>query len=85
MVIFGIIFYLEFDKIGVMLEVSISYQFWDIVIVCKLVQEVYVAIQSYDFFIGCGEIDCLWCNFVWEYIVFDIFVQFEIEVFDDES
>jgi DNA helicase-2/ATP-dependent DNA helicase PcrA len=81
----GTISYLEPDKTGAMPEASISYQPQDTATVRKLVREVYAAIQEHDFFTGCGETECPWCNFAREHIVPDSFAQPDIEALDDEG
>jgi len=40
--------------------------------------------MRHDFYEGCGEKTCQWCNFVKHNIMVDSFVDKEVELLDDK-
>ncbi|MBV6655932.1 MAG: hypothetical protein KI786_19325, partial [Mameliella sp.] len=57
----------------------------DVTKVRKMITEVYDAIRAHDFYTGCGEPDCPWCNFVNQHIIPETFAQADLEELDDEG
>ncbi|NRA52020.1 MAG: ATP-dependent helicase, partial [Phaeodactylibacter sp.] len=81
----GAISYLEPDKSGEMAIAEVQYQSEDVTKVRKMITEVYDAIRAHDFYTGCGEPDCPWCNFVNQHIIPETFAQADLEELDDEG
>lgn len=80
----GTISYLEADKQGEFQDKSITYDVESIELVTKLITETYQRIMAHDFYEGCNEPDCKWCNFVRDNNLTDSFSDPEIEALDDK-
>jgi DNA helicase-2/ATP-dependent DNA helicase PcrA len=81
----GTISYLEPDAKGTFKNASIELTRKDSNFVKKLITETYQKIQQHEFYEGCGEAHCSWCNFVKENQTRDSFVDREIELLDDKK
>lgn len=82
-VISGEISYLEPDSRGDFIGRKIKYTPKDVAIVKDLIKSTYTKIQQHEFFEGCGEKHCTWCNFVKNNVRVDSFADKEIEELDD--
>lgn len=81
----GTISYLEPDAKGNFKNASIELTRKDSNFVKKLITDTYQKIQQHEFYEGCGELYCSWCNFVKENQTRDSFVDREIELLDDKK
>lgn len=77
------IVYLEPDSKGEYLKKEIQYEQEGLDLIKKLIKETYVNIRSHNFYEGCGEEDCTWCNFVQLNKRVTSFADKEIEALDD--
>ncbi len=77
------IVYLEPDAKGEYLKKEIQYEQEGLDLVQRLIKETYANIKSHDFYEGCGEDDCNWCNFVQLNKRISSFADKEIEELDD--
>ena len=82
-VVSGEISYLELDVRGDFIHKKIKYTPKDVAKVKELIKTTYNNIQQHQFFEGCGEKHCTWCNFVKNNIRVDSFADREIEELDD--
>ena len=80
----GEISYLNPDVKGNFPNKKIKYNKEAVLFVKKLITESYQKIKAHDFYEGCGEKTCRWCNFVRENVVIDSFADREIEGLDDK-
>ena len=55
----------------------------EVEIVRGLIKDSYRKILAHDFYEGCGEKNCKWCNFVKYNVMVDSFVDLEGEELDD--
>lgn len=60
----GIISYLDPDAAGVFPQISVALGSEDTAFLRKLLRETYTRILNHEFYEGCGEATCAWCNFV---------------------
>lgn len=79
----GTIMYLEPDSKGTYAEESIIYEPDHVEQMKNLIQEVYQKIQNQDFQTGCGEENCVWCNFARQLQVPHSFADVDKEELDD--
>lgn len=79
----GKISYLEPDTQGKFQEKELTYTPKDAETVRALIHEVYSKIMAHDFYTGCGEPNCPWCNFLRHNGVVDTFSEREVEELDD--
>ncbi|MCB0557818.1 MAG: ATP-dependent helicase [Phaeodactylibacter sp.] len=79
----GKISYLEPDTRGAFQEKELIYTPKDVEVVSGLIKEVYSKIMAHDFYTGCGEPNCPWCNFLRHNVVVDTFSEREVEELDD--
>jgi DNA helicase II / ATP-dependent DNA helicase PcrA len=75
--------YLEPSRSGAMLEREVTFEPEDALMVRQLVKDTYARIKAHDFYTGCGETDCPWCNFVRNSVLPNTFAQPDIEALDD--
>jgi len=75
--------YLEPSRSGAMLEREVTFEPEDALMVRQLVKDTYARIQAHDFYTGCGETDCPWCNFARNSVLPNTFAQPDIEALDD--
>ena len=81
----GSISYLEPDANGNFKDISIDLTAKDSHFVKKLVVDTFHKIQQHEFYEGCGENYCHWCNFVKENQSVDSFANRDLELLDDKS
>lgn len=79
----GVISYLDPDPAGVFPQVSIAISNEDAAFLRALLRETYVRILNHEFYEGCGEPSCAWCNFVRLKGTVDSFSGEELEELDD--
>ncbi|MCB9263996.1 MAG: PD-(D/E)XK nuclease family protein [Lewinellaceae bacterium] len=79
----GTISYLEPDAQGEFQEKTLHYTPKDVETVRKLIHEVYDKIMAHEFYTGCGEPNCPWCNFLRHNVMVDTFSEREVEELDD--
>lgn len=79
----GKISYLEPDTRGEFQEKELTYIPGDTGTVRQLIKDVYGKIMAHDFYAGCGEPVCPWCNFLRHNGVVDTFSEREVEELDD--
>ncbi|MFK7935300.1 MAG: ATP-dependent helicase [Saprospiraceae bacterium] len=79
----GEIAYLEPDTRNQWVSRQVNYTAKDVALVLDMITETYRKIKAHDFFTGCGETHCQWCNFVRNNIPVDTFADKEIEALDD--
>lgn len=60
----GTIAYLDPDRQGELVRQEIEFALQDVAAVRAMIQDTYQRIRAHDFYAGCGEDDCHWCNFV---------------------
>ena len=82
-IVAGTISYLETDSRGNFPERTIEFTPDDVDILTKLIRTAYDRILAHDFYKGCGEPGCQWCNFVRHNVAIDSFAIPEIEELDD--
>lgn len=75
--------YLEPSRSGDMVEREIKISTEDTALVRKLIRETYERIMAHDFYTGCGEPSCPWCNFVRNNQLPDSFAEADTEALDD--
>ena len=75
--------YLEPDASGEFVRQVIEPTPQDVAFVRELLVTTHGRIRRHDFFDGCGQEDCVWCNFVREHVPVDSFSRPEIEALDD--
>jgi DNA helicase-2/ATP-dependent DNA helicase PcrA len=76
--------YLEPDVRGRFVRKEIKYRPEDVTLVKKLIVETYGKIQRQEFYEGCGEDNCQWCNFLKNQTEVTSFSEREIEELDDQ-
>jgi len=79
----GAISYVEPDTRGEFVEREVNISSQDAAVVAQMVKEVYAGIMAHDFYTGCGEPNCSWCQLVKHNIMVDTFADPEIEALDD--
>ncbi|MEM9822415.1 MAG: ATP-dependent DNA helicase [Bacteroidota bacterium] len=75
--------YLDPDANGHFPRKAIKYEASEVAQVRKIVKESYTKIKNHEFYEGCGEKNCPWCNFVKHNIMVDSFADREGEDLDD--
>jgi DNA helicase-2/ATP-dependent DNA helicase PcrA len=79
----GVISYLDPDQTGVFPQVAVPLTNEDAAFLRKLLRETYTRILNHEFYEGCGETSCAWCNFVRLKAPVDSFSGEEREELDD--
>lgn len=79
----GSIAYLDPDSKGEFVTKTISFTAEDVNLVKAFIKETYEKIVNHDFFEGCGESNCPWCNFLRHNQHVSSFSMAEIEELDD--
>lgn len=79
----GEIFYIDPDPAGQLASKKIKISPDDYQLIGDLVVSTYQKIQAHDFYEGCGEPNCIWCNFVRRNILVDSFANAELDALDD--
>lgn len=77
--------YLEPDKHGKFVRKEMKYRPEDVGLVKKLIVDTYAKIQRQEFYEGCGEDNCQWCNFLKNQSNVTSFSEREIEELDDRN
>lgn len=77
--------YLEPGPNGHIPEHEIDFRPDDAALVRKLIRETYGRIMAHDFYTGCGEVNCPWCQFARHHLLPDALSQVDIEELDDET
>lgn len=80
----GTISYLEPDKTGKYEEKTIDYSVEELEKVKGMIKSTYEGIMNHQFYEGCNEPNCQWCNFVKDNQLTDSFSDPEIEALDDK-
>ncbi len=75
--------YLEADNKNNYVHKTLEINATDVEIVKDLITDSYAKIMVHDFYEGCGEKNCSWCNFVKLNIQTDSFADLEAEDLDD--
>ena len=75
--------YLEADNKNKYITKMLDFNASDVEIVKKLITESYQKIMNHEFYDGCGEQNCQWCNFVKQNVIADSFTDLEAEDLDD--
>lgn len=79
----GVLAYLEPDRQGRYLETLFEYRAEEVDFVRNLVVDVYAKIRRHEFFTGCGEPNCQWCQFARRSQAPNSFADPELESLDD--
>lgn len=79
----GEINYLDPDPQGNLLRKPVQFSENDVVFLKNLIRESYAKILQHDFYHGCGERHCVWCNFVKRNQQLDSLADREVEELDD--
>ncbi len=79
----GSISYLEPDSQGRFPVRTIDFLPEDVRFLRKLIVDTYEKILAHDFYQGCGEPQCSWCNFIRHHAPVDSLAQPDIEELDD--
>jgi len=79
----GAIAYFEPDHDGTFTIKSVEFAAQEVQTVRKLIKEAYQKIMEQDFYEGCGEDNCKWCNFIKNNVPVDSFTDLEAEAMDD--
>jgi len=79
----GTIAYLDPDVHGKLLQRELTFSENDVVFVKNLIRESWERIQQHDFYEGCGESNCVWCNFVKRNQPVDSLANRAVEELDD--
>jgi len=79
----GVISWLEPDGKGDFTSESIDISAKDTAFVRELLRETYAKIVAHEFYEGCGEANCPWCDFVQRNVARDSFATAEVEELDD--
>ncbi len=82
-VISGAISFLEPDARGQLVDFDIKFSRDQLLYVRELLQVTYRKIMDQDFYEGCGEPNCAWCNFVNDNVSVDSFMDEALEALDD--
>ncbi|MCF8247039.1 MAG: ATP-dependent helicase [Saprospiraceae bacterium] len=75
--------YLEPDAKGAFTDKRIHFEPGDVAFVKNLIVDTYGKIMRQEFYEGCGEANCSWCNFLKNQQQVDSFAEVEIEELDD--
>ena len=79
----GTISYFEPDYEGAFTSKSVEFTVEEVQKVKGLIKSSYDKIMEQEFYEGCGEDNCKWCNFVKNNVAVDSFVDLEAEAMDD--
>lgn len=79
----GEIFYVDPDPSGQLASKTISISEENYQLIADLVVNTYQKIQAHDFYEGCGEKHCTWCNFVKRNVLVDSYANAELDELDD--
>ncbi len=79
----GVVSYLEPGTQGAFEEKEMQYTAEEVSRVRGMIREVYEKIRRHEFFEGCGDERCSWCNFVRNDTVVNSFADEEVEELDD--
>lgn len=79
----GSIVYLDPDRQGQLLRQEIEFELKDVEALRKMIRETYERIRAHDFYEGCGEENCHWCNFVRDQRLGKDIYPTDIEELDD--
>jgi DNA helicase II / ATP-dependent DNA helicase PcrA len=79
----GAISYLDPDQRGKFVEKELDYTAEDVQAVQQMIRDTYAKIMAHDFYTGCGEANCAWCNFVRHNELANSFSEAEVEELDD--
>ncbi|MEM1119164.1 MAG: ATP-dependent DNA helicase, partial [Bacteroidota bacterium] len=79
----GEIFYVDPDPAGIIEGKTIKISNEDYQLVADLVVSTYQKILAHDFYTGCNEPNCTWCNFVRHNVLVDSFSDAELVELDD--
>jgi len=75
--------YLEADNKNNYVRKDLEINADDVITVKELISDSYQKIMAHEFYEGCGEKNCKWCNFVKQNIQIDSFTDLEAEDLDD--
>ena len=75
--------YLEADNKNEYIRKTLEFNIDDVETVKKLITDSYQKIMNHEFYEGCAEPNCQWCNFVKQNILIDSFADLEAEDLDD--
>jgi DNA helicase-2/ATP-dependent DNA helicase PcrA len=75
--------FLELDDKGTFPEASYTFSAEDVRQMRSWIKEVHGKIKRHEFYEGCGEASCRWCNFARQNALPDSFSDREIEALDD--
>jgi DNA helicase-2/ATP-dependent DNA helicase PcrA len=81
----GEIIYVDPDPAGELAAKSIKITEEDKKLVRKIIVDTYQKIQKHDFFTGCDEPNCIWCNFVKKNLMVDSFSNPATDALDDSN
>lgn len=84
-VVSGEIFYVDPDPSGQLASKKIIINEEDTQLIGDLVVNTYQKILAHDFYEGCGEPNCTWCNFVKKNVLVDSFANAELDALDDHN
>ena len=79
----GEIFYVDPDPSGQLASKKIIISEAEAQLIGDLVVNTYQKILAHDFYEGCGESHCTWCNFVKKNVLVDSFADAELDALDD--
>ena len=79
----GVISWLEPNSRGDFTDEHIEVSVQDAGFLRELLRETYAKIMAHEFYEGCGEADCPWCDFVQRNVARDSFAAAEVEELDD--
>jgi DNA helicase-2/ATP-dependent DNA helicase PcrA len=75
--------YLEADNKNEYIRKTLEFTVNDIETVKKLIADSHQKIMNHEFYEGCGEPNCQWCNFVKQNIITDSFTDLDAKDLDD--
>lgn len=79
----GTIIFLDPSPQGKYKQSSITFNSKDSAFMRNLIKDTYENIKSHQFYEGCGEKNCIWCNFVKKNKLMDSLADFQVESLDD--
>ena len=79
----GAISYLELDKKNLYPIKNMEFEAKELQLVKDMIKDSWKKIQAHEFYEGCGEKDCSWCNFLKDNVVVDSLRDLEVEALDD--
>ena len=75
--------YLEPDPAGDYITKNLEYNVQELELVKGFITDSYQKIMNQEFYEGCGEKNCQWCNFVKQNIPPESLIDYEAEALDD--